>query len=457
MIIFRIIFALIVILLYFYLGRRAAGSWKFSRLNMISLPLYYILMLNLLGGTLIYIGFREHYMIQKIFNAHVIDKTYYIIAYTVIMFPLSVIMMNRFLRTKDAGQKFEKFISSPVLYRKDMTGAQAGMFFITFLCFAVTLYIFAHLGYFPIYKMLTADSYSISIMRNRAHTNFSGNSYIRNIFMGIMTPFMSYYAYIYMKVSGSKTWRQIWLALLLLSICAVTYDFSKAPSVNYLLGYYLINIMLGNVNDNKQFKKFILFAAIIILFFYVFMMQTNIFSIYGGPAGRLLFTQIGTLFLHVDAFPSKHAYLMGASFYKWFRFILPNANFLRSGRVVMETYNPSGIANGTAGVMNTIFVGEAYANFGIPGVIIAPIIFGFVFAFMNNMIQNMNRRPEIILLYVQFTMSFTNTVEGGFIDIFYNASYVFIVLIIFMLVTMANSHFSISGNIQHAKKGSVFL
>ena len=37
---------------------------------------------------------------------------------------------------------------------------------------------------------------------------------------------------------------------------------------------------------------------------------------------------------------------------------------IRPARIVMSIINFLGIEAGTAGVMNTLFIGEAYANFG---------------------------------------------------------------------------------------------
>ena len=452
-ILFRALLSLAVLIIYIRLGKKAAGSLKLSRLNLISVSFYYMLLENLAGGTLIYVGLREHYLVQKIANPEVIDKTYYIIAYTLIMFCVTVIAVNKIFSRRSPEYNFEKFIHKPVLCRKDMTGAQAGTILMMMVCFGATGYVFAKLGYIPITRMVTSSSYAIAVMRQGANKNFTGNQYIKNILMNNLTPFISYYAYIWYRATGSRTWRQIWIVLLVLSILVVTYDFSKAPLVFYLISYYLINIFMGFVNDNRQFVKFSVAAVLIIIFFYAFMLHADLdLNIYGGPVGRVLFTQIATLFLHVETFPARHPYLMGASFYKWFAPIIPNATMRRSARVVMETFNPAGVAEDTAGVMNTLFVGEAYANFGIAGVIVAPIIFGVIIGVASNVLRSSRKTPEIVLLYLFFTNSFSHMIEGGFIDIFYNASYILVPLYIFWLVISSNSHYSVPK--YSTKKGS---
>ena len=62
----RTIIALLVLALSSFLFKKAAGSLKLTELNMISTIYYYLLMFSLLGGSLIFIGFRDHYLIQRV-------------------------------------------------------------------------------------------------------------------------------------------------------------------------------------------------------------------------------------------------------------------------------------------------------------------------------------------------------------------------------------------------------
>lgn len=159
----------------------------------------------------------------------------------------------------------------------------------------------------------------------------------------------------------------------------------------------------------------------------------NILTLYFGPIGRILFTQVATLFLHIDAFPQKIPFLNGASFSSKFKWIFENASFQRSGRIVMEIYSPEAVAEGTAGVMNTLFVGEAYANFGIIGVLVAPIIFGVIIAIFMFIVLKARKTPVTIFFYVEMMQLLMTFVQGGFVDIFYNALTILLILIMIAL------------------------
>jgi hypothetical protein len=178
----------------------------------------------------------------------------------------------------------------------------------------------------------------------------------------------------------------------------------------------------------------------------VFGVKRDILSIYTGPVGRILFTQIGTLFLHVEGFPMRHDFLDGASFNSWMSFLIPEASGLRSGRVIMEIYNASAVQEGTAGVMNTLFIGEAYANFGTIGVIIAPIIFGVVIGFAAYFLPALRKSPVVVLLYVKLTLQFLSIVEAGFVDILYSASTIFLILLAIMMYIFAEQDYPLKRN-----------
>ena len=410
-----------------------------TKLNMISTLYYFILFFHLIGGSLVFLGSREHYLIQKIAGADTITITYYSLAYCVTVFPLFIFLTHFVCKSLYRGYKTTNdFIKETVFYNRNMKSIQALMIFLSAICLLATAYVFFVLGRIPGLDIIRGGD--INILRQAAGRYFSGNQYIKNIFMLMLTPFLSYYAYIYYLISKGKLWKRIFVLLTVLSVIVVTYDFSKAPIIHYMLGIYLINVMLGRVHNSKQLKKLLVISCGIVLFFYIVMMDVSINSIvslYSGPMGRILFTESAVLFLYFDTFPVLHPFLEGASFNSWFSFLIPNASGLRSGRVVMEAYNKAGIEAGTAGVMNTLFIGEAYANYGIWGFLIAPVIFGIVIGLVSFFLSHLQKRPATILLYVELTLAYTHIMLGGFVEIFYSAQVVLMVLLTILLDLVA--------------------
>ena len=104
----------------------------------------------------------------------------------------------------------------------------------------------------------------------------------------------------------------------------------------------------------------------------------------------------------------------------------------------MELYNPAAVENGTAGVMSTVFIGEAYANFGYAGVIIAPIIVGIIFSAILCVYIKSNKTPLNIVLYLECFITFTTVLNAGFVDFFYNVQFFVILIVIFGLKLLSS-------------------
>ena len=423
----KIAITVIVFIICTTLFKLAGESLSLTKLNMVSYIYFYFIAFNLLGGSLIYLGLRDHYLIQRVRNANTIDTTYGFLAYTAVVFPLVLLVVKKVIQTIN-NRNVKGFISSPTYYNGNRKNTQAVVVLLTFICMLSIVYVFFKMGFIPVLELFRGRD--LNLLRQMASRFFPGNQYIKNVVMLQLTPMLSYYAYIHFRVEKGKTWTVLFLVLALSSVVAVTYDFAKSPIITYIIGFYLIECILGNIRNKKRFYTLAIAVVVIIIFLYVGVMgySDSLLNIYRGPIGRVLFTQIATLFLHVEAFPLRHPFLHGASFNSWMSFIVPNAEGLRSGRVVMTIYNAAGVENQTAGVMNTLFIGEAYANFGKAGVIIAPILFGIIIGIFAYVLPGMKKRPSVVLLYVEMTLLFVTIVEGGFIDIIYNFTSIFYVV-----------------------------
>ncbi len=437
MIVFRIMLVAVLFGIITYLFKKASGSLRLSKMNMISALYYFILIFNLIGASLIYLGFRDHYLIKKIDSyPKLIDNTYYMLAYSMIMFPLVLLLMKRLVSRFLRQRSVDDFIDADIHYNSNMVPVQGLMLFFAVICTGATIYVFSHLGYIPLVAIIKGQD--LDALRQSGGRFFSGNQYIKNLLMVVLTPYISYLSYAFFRTRQSRFWLLLFIYMAILSVIALTYDFSKSPVITYLLGIYLLEVVLGRTRNNKRFRRLAVSAVILILVFYcVAGAGKDLFSIYKGPVGRIVFTQIATLFLHVAAFPQIHPFLQGASFNSWMSTLIPAAEGLRSGRVVMTIYNPTGVQAGTAGVMNTVFIGEAYANFGMTGIIVAPIIFGVIIGFFAYLLPSVRKSPLTILLYVQLTLHFSTVIEGGFVDIFYSASLIFLLLVTGLIAVAA--------------------
>lgn len=430
---YKLCFVLFVTALYVYFFKKASGALNLKMLNLPNLCFLYLTVYCVIGGSIVFLGFREHYLIEKV-SAENINKTYWILAYTVVILPLFISLFNRAMGVKN----YKTFYNSYIQKKADfslMTSNAAFVVVALFACigFFAILYTLYYIGYIPILELLKGNT-ELANERVNISRDFAGNVYIRNIFALDLVPYLSYTAYSFYRCTKHLKWKILFSILFLLSIICKTYSFEKAPVIIYVCFFLLIEVMIGTKINFKKILKYGVFTFSIILIAYYFVLdyKGKLFTLSSGPVSRVLLGQISTLFLHIQAFPNRHAYLAGASFSRLVGglFHLPQYG-IRSGRVVMGIYNARGVENGTAGVMNTLFVGEAYANWGFWGVIMSPIIVAFFLSVIPTFILKHEKEPINITIYVMLAYLYTTALVGGFVDFIYNST---AIIMIFMLL-----------------------
>ncbi len=103
----------------------------------------------------------------------------------------------------------------------------------------------------------------------------------------------------------------------------------------------------------------------------------------------------------------------------------------------MTIVNSKGIENGTAGVVNSLFVAEAWANWGFYGVLISPIIVGMVIQIIFLFFLTHKKTPFMVGLFTYISIKLP--VTGGFNDFIYNAVMFSIIIILFVTYLIAKS------------------
>lgn len=418
----KFLIVIMAFLIYTCLFKKAAGTLNILKLNLISFAYYLILVFFFIGGSLVYLGFRDHYLIAKVSGEDVIHKTYFILVYSIIIFPLSICLFNKLMGICNIKHSFNEKIIDMTALGKNMDIVWMIIAVLGMAGIAAMVYVFKQIGYFPLERLWSTGGSELSVNRIEITNAFKGNVYIRNIIMLTITPMLSYIAYLYMRITKQWKWCFLFALLFLYSVIAKTYNYEKSPVVWYLFYFYLLEILLGNRKVMKWLAGIGIVGILIILWFYygVFGYEGSIFTLSNGPVSRLLITQAATLFLHIQAFPALSPYLEGISMSRlWGKVLGLSSSGIRSGRVVMELFNPAGVRNGTAGVMNTFFIGEAYANWGIAGTLLAPVYVGFLYSLVTCWFLKQRKTPLVIGMYLIVFVNFSQILLGGFVDYLY--------------------------------------
>lgn len=423
---------IIISLLATYLFKKASSTLNPVHINPISGAWYFLIFLTIIGTSFFMLG-AEHSMRRYIRHSQSITLAWLTTLILFVIFPLIILLMQKLFKWSPVEHKV-------YIKKETLTYAHTSHIeFVTLLiasvvCIGAVIYTYASIGFLnsPIYNVfIGTDPDTLAKLRTIANAEFPGNQYIKNIFANALTPFISYVVYIYFRETKEKRWGIMFVLLFIASCFMALYDTAKIPIVIYV-GTFLILSMY--YKDDINFKHILvtgIFAFIAIVLMYRFVAGRSfdhIFSL-SGPISRIIMTTPAAYILHLEVFTYRTGLLNGASMPRPFnRLIFGYDEVVRSGRVVMNTVNYRGIREGTAGVYNGLFLGEAYANFGRNGVIISSIHVPIVFFLVSFIFTRLKKTPITIALYAYLTVQLLMTMNGGYFDYFYSTIFLAVIL-----------------------------
>ncbi len=422
------------------LFRAAAGSMSLRKLNIVSWAFYLqFFSMTFVAAALTVLGV-SHYLIDRVDPIYRV-ASFWATCYVVLATPLTMaIVQNAFFGGR-VRTKLNRYFAEPAV----ITNHQAVFWFALSVVAAVaTAYVYAINRRVPFVTFLTATSTTdLAIARIDSGRGFIGNVYIKNVFSLGMAPFVSYVALGYAVVYKRPYFRVWFWGTVLVATMAVTYAGDKSPIILYLASLYFSRSFLRGPANMKT----VIFAGasafvIMVLAYIVFNGRSLSYELVRGLVSRIFQGQYAGMPLTFALFPNQHPFLEGASFPARFAAFL-GLEHVRSGRLLMEVANPAGVAAGTAGVMNSLFVAEAWANFGWAGLLLAPVWVGTLLQSIHNGLLVAPKTPLTVALMTYFMTALPIT--GGFVDFLWNPMMIIIGLL------------AITGSLIHASGGTVYL
>ncbi|QNG60238.1 oligosaccharide repeat unit polymerase [Bacillus sp. PAMC26568] len=413
-----------------YLFKKVAGSLSLTKPNMVSIMYYYSLLLSsFIGSLLIVLKIDGNYMIDRLTNDDYRVIGFFWICYIMIILPLTMLVVSQLVGFH-AEKEFHSYLTKPV----DLIFKNSNDFFILFLGLSLLsimsiVYTMLALDKIPIIEMFRGAS-DLGKLRIEASHNFGGNMWVKNIFAVGLTPILALIAYGYTYVTNQRRWRILFIVLFAGALFMSVYDLQKAPILFFILMFVLVNIFIGRL---KLTWKLVFTlggtAVVLIILLYVFVQNVTsldqFLSYKSGPIGRIILSQIAPFYLHLDLFGQQIDFLNGKSL-PGIALSLYDIDQVRSARMVMGHYFPERVEEGTAGVLNTLYAGEAYANFGYLGILFGTIYIGIVIQLVYITFIRLPKHPVVITLFVFFTVNFPRVVVGGFTDFLFNPFWIFI-------------------------------
>lgn len=421
----------IVLIISIILFKRVSGSLSLMRPNLVSLIFYYSLLVSsFIGSLLIVLDIDHYYMINKLDHEVYRYIGFAAVSFVMVFLPLTMLAVSK-MAGFDAKSEYAAYLKKPV----QKTFSQGSEFYLLFLglslvCMLAVAYTLLKTIQLPILELLKGNLSELGNLRIEAARNFRGNVYIRNIFAIALTPLMSLIAYVYMVKTKQLKWFFLFWALFGCAIVISVYDLSKSPIFFYIIMFILVRIYIGKtVLTRGKITALLIAGSSAIVLMYVFIQDVKeigaFFSYNSGPIGRIILAQISPTFLHLDIFGNSLPFLNGSSLpsiiTKWF-----DIDQVRSARLVMANAFPNRIEDGTGGVLNTLFIAEAYANFGYLGIIFGTIYVGVLVQLIYIIFIRLPKNPIFLCLFIYFSINIPRTLVGGFTDFLFNPVWIFI-------------------------------
>lgn len=428
----------IVSIIVFYVSYRffkkvAGGDLSFQRMNIYSFIFWIqLVILSLVGVNIIVNEWFPFFH----YSERVKNLGYFSVCYSMLVIPLVMLYISK-LFNFNPKVEIEAYYKKPVSYviSKEDSFIFFPILFLSLIGILVIVYSYCKLKQVPLLEMIKgANSLKLAKLRIMASRKFPGIVQIKNIFGATMIPFLSYLTFAYLKIKNvdKDRWFLLFIILFVSSAFAKLFTLAKIPIVVYLFSFLFLAVAInGRISKKAIMFSSLVFILLVILAYILiagFGFNKDFLVLDRGPIARVAFVQIQGLFEHFDIFPNKIDFLGGAS--------LPSylANFfgkqhITSSRAVMEYLCPGAVKAGVAGVMNTHFIGEAWANWGYFGLFFSPIWVGAIIQIIFIILFRSPKNPINLALMTYFSVYLGMGITGGFVAYIYNVIVIFVLII----------------------------
>jgi hypothetical protein len=224
--------------------------------------------------------------------------------------------------------------------------------------------------------------------------------------------------------------------------------FAISSGITSRLIYFIVSMAFARSITNGIFvrKLEIIFIAPILIAMFVYFKGAEgaaVDILVNDVMSRILLTQNYGMYVALTVFPDMHPFIGFASTAKELHSIL-GLSFTESyGNVMMMFTQYEGVLAGHAGHLTTLFMGEAWANFGLAGLIIAPLWVGFFVQMVNR--SFVRRKRSAVSIAVYSIISTTFGYASDFIGFYYPLGFILTITGIFCLFLIGR-YFSPGGS-----------
>jgi oligosaccharide repeat unit polymerase len=428
---FVLIFFLFPILMFFLM--EITGLSMF-RLNIPSFVVVSMFLFSYIGIFPLYFGLDE-YRLEYVQDKYIMLKVFFFTSYTILTLVMGFLCAKRFLPNNSIS-----------LSHNIRALNKSELFYISILIIFTAAVLMLYLSKISRVAIEVAlfDSVSESMVaRSKMGNDFHGKYHRYSVIMHDLANVLTFTLFAAWLTLKKKKILLLLVVAFSISAFSAIMATEKAPFAWLLIGLFFTHILVRN-EGRVPVKKTVVF----LLFVFAFLTLFNFFFMGISDNGSALLSVFSRAFTgavqpayhYLEFFPEHQGFLLGKSFPNPGG-LLPFEPYMLTRELMMWTF-PHLAGNGIVGSMPTVFWGELYANFGILGVMLLPLLVGFflyIFSFVINRLEN---TPLKIGLIVWLLFHYKNLAATG-ISAFIIDAYLFVILFFVLSVIMFSNKFKI--------------
>lgn len=408
-IVFRLSTAVAVFLAGTFLFRLAAGRLSLRYPNIVSLTYYHLVVLQLLGSTLLFAGLAtDNWWVNQANDVdQAVSRAFAATSLSFVLLPLLTYFVVRLI----GGAPHE---CSVALYEGDVeyvnrnSDRLATPLLLLLLCGAIggAYLVVTSVQTLPVSQLLIGvDAGALAVYRRQASILPFALRIVHNVVAGWLSPILTLVAFGYLRKSGRMRYVVIFVLFFSVTSLLLLYRLEKAPIVRF----FAMIVLAGALYQGRLRWRTIVISLSIILFLLVGMYVVIMGAEGLSPAlnfmvERIVFAQHAGTVLAFDYFPSQEPYLGGFSFVpfssRFFGERLTESFALR----LMRHYNPAAWTRGAAGYTATLFVAEAFASWGVVGILLGNVFVAVFLGIWFQLLSRMPRHPVSIALIAYLSL-----------------------------------------------------
>jgi len=397
---------------------------KKIKINPISLILLKIVVMGLIGIPFAYLLDKEgyfFYLTRNLANKNFITFSYF---YTLYAF-FVIVALYYGLGLK---RKINAYMTKNIVHLKKHHYELVWLitFVFALVCFA---YIFVQAGgIHPALEAFRSDYSGIKVLRH--NISLAVNMNIYNIGFKFFLPLNIIVALFFLRR------RLLILISLLLFALMSTFILEKGPILSTIILIVFFRMLISEIPFKKLLYYGFISLFLISVMYFLTKFATSVPSLFAGITKRIFYGQISDLPYYFELF-SKYKISFSALLPPYITNLFGIENIKSSSQLIMEHINPVAASEGTAGVANSFFVGEAYAAAGHIGVILSPFIVMANLAFFVYFFSGLKKNIFFVFLFSWFLFKTFNGIFGGISYFTFSALHIILLSLFYYLFSYA--------------------